>query len=145
MGQVGNLGSVDRLSATLVIVRDLERAGMRAGPLNHCIDGFVQVSLRHEWQFATDSSHATGATQLRGHDGQVKQREQEDLHARDRVGQTSGATQPRLTPRFRERIGNSRRTGQSRSSILLVLRGFSCLLMPPVTWCSGPNCSQIVH
>ena len=55
-------------------------------------------------------SHATGATQLRGHDGQVKQREQEVLHARDSVGQTSGTTQPRLTPRFRERIGNSRRT-----------------------------------
>ena len=38
-------------------------------------------------------SHATGATQLRGHDGQVKQGEQEVLHARDSVGQTSGATQ----------------------------------------------------
>src|SRR5207245_4330424 len=38
-------------------------------------------------------SHATGATQLRGHDGQVKQREQEVLHRRDSVGQTSGATQ----------------------------------------------------
>src|SRR5438132_13822183 len=34
-----------------------------------------------------------GATQLRGHDGQVKQGEQEFLHARDSVGQTSGATQ----------------------------------------------------
>src|SRR5712692_4726362 len=38
-------------------------------------------------------SHATGATQLRGHDSQVKQGEQEFLHARDSVGQTSGATQ----------------------------------------------------
>ena len=38
-------------------------------------------------------SHATGATQPRGHDGQVKQGEQEVLHPRDRVGQTSGATQ----------------------------------------------------
>ena len=38
-------------------------------------------------------SHATGATQLRGHDGQVKQGEQEVLHARVSVGQTSGATQ----------------------------------------------------
>ena len=38
-------------------------------------------------------SDATGATQPRGHDGQVKQGEQEGLHARDRVGQTSGATQ----------------------------------------------------
>jgi hypothetical protein len=41
----------------------------------------------------------------------VKQREQEVLHAQDSVRRTSGATQPRLTPRFRERIGNSRRTG----------------------------------
>ena len=31
-------------------------------------------------------SHATGATQPRGHDGQVKQGEQEVLHPRDRVG-----------------------------------------------------------
>ena len=38
-------------------------------------------------------SHATGATQLRGHDGQVQQGEQEVLHARVSVGQTSGATQ----------------------------------------------------
>ena len=37
--------------------------------------------------------HATGATPPRGHDGQVKQGEQEGLHPRDRVGQTSGATQ----------------------------------------------------
>ncbi len=56
-------------------------------------------------------SHATGATQLRGHDGQVKQGEQEVLHARDSVGQTSGATQHCLNPGFSERIGNSRRTG----------------------------------
>ena len=45
-------------------------------------------------------SHATGATQLRGHDGQVKQGEQEVLHARDSVGQTSGATQRCLNPGF---------------------------------------------
>jgi hypothetical protein len=38
-------------------------------------------------------SHATGATQLRGHDGQVKEGEQKVRHARDSVGQTSGATQ----------------------------------------------------
>ena len=38
-------------------------------------------------------AHATGATQPRGHDGQVKQGEQEGLHPRDRVGRTSGATQ----------------------------------------------------
>ena len=56
-------------------------------------------------------SHATGATQRRGHDGQVKQGEQEVLHARDSVGQTSGATQRGLNPGFSERIGNSRRTG----------------------------------
>ena len=37
-------------------------------------------------------SHATGATQLRGHDGEVKQGEQEVLHARVSVGQTPGAT-----------------------------------------------------
>src|SRR3984893_12994347 len=55
-------------------------------------------------------SHATGATQLRGHDGQVKQGEQEVLHARDSVSQTSGATQRCLNPGFSERIGNSRRT-----------------------------------
>src|SRR6266851_6296868 len=38
-------------------------------------------------------SHATRATQLRGHDGQVQQGEQEVLHRRDSVGQTSGVTQ----------------------------------------------------
>ena len=56
-------------------------------------------------------AHATGATQCRGHDGQVKQGEQEVLHARDSVGQTSGATQRGLNLGFSERIGNSRRTG----------------------------------
>ena len=56
-------------------------------------------------------AHATGATQCRGHDGQVKQGEQEVLHARDSVGQTSGAMQRGLNPGFSERIGNSRRTG----------------------------------
>ena len=55
-------------------------------------------------------AHATGATQRRGHDGPVKQGEQEVLHARDSVGQTSGATQRCLNPGFSERIGNSRRT-----------------------------------
>ena len=59
-------------------------------------------------------SHATGATQRRGHDGQVKQGEQEVLHARDSVGQTSGATQRCLNPGCSERIGNSRRTGARR-------------------------------
>ena len=56
-------------------------------------------------------AHATGATQCRSHDGQVKQGEQEVLHARDSVGQTSGATQRCLNLGFSERIGNSRRTG----------------------------------
>ena len=51
-----------------------------------------------------------GATQRRGHDGQVKQGEQEALHARDSVGQTSGATQRGLNPGCSERIANSRRT-----------------------------------
>ena len=55
-------------------------------------------------------SHATGPTQLRGHDGQVKQSEQEVLHARDSVGQTSGATQRCPNPGISEKIGNSRRT-----------------------------------
>ena len=58
-------------------------------------------------------AHATGATQCRGHDGQVKQGEQEVLHARDSVGQTSGAMQRCLNPGYSERIGNSRRTGSS--------------------------------
>ena len=56
-------------------------------------------------------AHATGATQRRGHDGQVKQGEQEGFHARDSVGQTSGATQRGLKPGFSQRIGNSRRIG----------------------------------
>ena len=43
--------------------------------------------------FRDDRSHATGATHLRGHDGQVKQSEQELFHARNSVGQTAGATQ----------------------------------------------------
>src|SRR5229473_104902 len=55
-------------------------------------------------------SHATGATQLRGHDSYVKQGEQEVLHARDSVGQISGATQRCANPGFSERIGNSRPT-----------------------------------
>src|SRR3954468_3525948 len=38
-------------------------------------------------------SHATRATQLGGHDGQVQQREQEVLHARVSVGHTAGGTQ----------------------------------------------------
>src|SRR5712692_9527729 len=60
--------------------------------------------------FSDHRSHATGATQLRGDDGQVKQGEQEVRHARDSVGQTSGAAQRCLNPGFSERIANPRRT-----------------------------------
>ena len=59
-------------------------------------------------------SHATGTTELRGHDGQVKHGEQEVLHARVSVGQTSGATQRCPIRRFSARIGNSRPTGDRR-------------------------------
>ena len=38
-------------------------------------------------------SHATGATELRGHDGQVQQGEQDIPHARVSVGRTSAAAQ----------------------------------------------------
>ena len=62
-------------------------------------------------------SHATAATQRCGHDGQVKQGEQEGLHARDSVGHTSGATQRCLNLGFSERIGNSRRTGGARDRL----------------------------
>ncbi len=63
-----------------------------------------QEILRHH------RSHTTGATELRGHDGQVQQGEQEVPHVRVSVGQTSGATQRCLNPGFGERIGDSRRT-----------------------------------
>ena len=56
-------------------------------------------------------SPATGATQRRGHDGQVKQGEQEVLHARDRVGQTSGATPRGLKPGCSERIRDAQAEG----------------------------------
>ena len=46
-----------------------------------------QEILRHH------RSHTPGATELRGHDGQVKQGEQEVPHVRVSVGQTSGAAQ----------------------------------------------------
>ena len=59
----------------------------------------------------TRRSSCNNATQRRGHDGQLKQGEQEVLHARDSVGQTSGATPRGLNPGFSERIGNSRHTG----------------------------------
>jgi hypothetical protein len=46
-----------------------------------------QEILRHH------RSHATAANQLRGHDGQVQQSDQEVFRARVSVGQTPGATQ----------------------------------------------------
>ena len=61
-----------------------------------------------------DGSHAAGSAELRGCDGQVKQGEQEILHARDSVGQNSGATQWCPRPRFSDRIRNSRPTGDKR-------------------------------
>ena len=60
----------------------------------------------------TPAGSSCNNAQRRGHDGQVKQSEQEVLHARDSVGQTSGATQRCLNPGVSERIGNSRRTGR---------------------------------
>ena len=53
-------------------------------------------------------SHATGATELRGHDGEVQQGEQEVPHVRVSVGQTSGAEQRCRNPGFSARIRNSR-------------------------------------
>ena len=63
-----------------------------------------------------DGSHAAGSAELRGCDGQVKQGEQEILHARDSVGQNSGATQWCPRPRFSDRIRNSRPTGEGRGA-----------------------------
>ena len=69
-----------------------------------------QLLLEHEI-LCDHRSHATGATQLRGQDGEVQQGEQEVLHARVSVGQTPGATQ-RCPIRNQARIGNSRPTGR---------------------------------
>ena len=68
-----------------------------------------------------DRSHATRATQLRGHDGQVKQREQEFFHARDSVGQTAGATQRCFTLDSARELGI--RDGQG-SGIRVTEQGF---------------------
>jgi hypothetical protein len=67
-------------------------------------------------------SHRKRSTpkQLRGHDGQLKQGEQEVLHARNSVGQTSGATQRCLNPGFSERnweFETHRRRGRGFGSI----------------------------
>ena len=51
-----------------------------------------QLLLEHEI-LGDHGAHATGATQLRSHNGEVQQGDQEVLHARVSVGQTPGATQ----------------------------------------------------
>ena len=51
-----------------------------------------ELLLEHEI-LGHHRSHATVATQLRGHDGQVQQCEHEILHALASVGQISGLTQ----------------------------------------------------
>ena len=59
--------------------------------------------------------HATGATQPRGHYGQVQQCEQKIPHVRVSVGQTSGVAQTLLNPGFSARIANSRPTLQLKA------------------------------
>ena len=96
----------------------------RTGVLAVCTDVHDDQRLLEQKMLRDHRSHATGATPPRGHGGQVKQGEQEGLHPRDRVGQTSGATQRCLILESArqlgirdaqadspERIGNSRRTG----------------------------------
>ena len=78
----------------------------------------IQLLLEQEI-LSDDGSHA-GSAELRGCDGQVKQGEQEILHARNSVGQNSGATQWCLRPRFSDRIRNSRPTGPRRERVLPV-------------------------
>jgi hypothetical protein len=51
-----------------------------------------QLLLEHE-MLGDHGSHATGAAQLRSHNGEVQQSDQEVLHARVRVGQRPGAMQ----------------------------------------------------
>ena len=82
-------------------------------------------------------SHATGATQPRGHDGQMKQGEQEVLHARDRVGQTSGATQRCLILESARELGiRDAQVSESQHQL-----PFSCLARSPV----GPVLRQEVR
>ena len=76
--------------------------------------GYAGVSLAVAAPSATGPARRGPLSRARPHGSvsrQVKQGEPEVLHARDRVGQTSGATQRDLKPGCRERIGNSRRTG----------------------------------
>jgi hypothetical protein len=51
-----------------------------------------QLLLEHEI-LGDHGSHATGATELRSHNGEVQQGDRQVLHARVSVGQTPGATQ----------------------------------------------------
>src|SRR5256885_1132348 len=69
---------------------------------------------------ASKEVHAPQAVCRVSDEGQVKQSEQEVLHARGSVGQASGATQPCPNHGFSERIGNSRRTGYAVSHTHLV-------------------------
>ena len=64
-------------------------------------------------------AYTPGATEPRGHDGQMHQREQEIPHVRVSVGQTSGAAQ-RCRIRFSARIGNSRPTAEFREAQALL-------------------------
>jgi hypothetical protein len=78
-----------------------------------------QQVLRHH------RSYTTGATELRGHDGEVKQGEQEVLHLRVSVGQTSGAAQHCQTLdsarefSIRERTGFSAETAKGHGATAL--------------------------
>ena len=93
-------------SRSLAVRRGARRRGRR-----------TTIQLLLEQKILRDHrSHATGATPRRGHDGPVKQGEQKGFHARDSVGQTSGATQRGLNLGFSERIGNSRHTRCTRGA-----------------------------
>ena len=104
-----------RCSPRRVALRGQSESALRPGAHRPLARTAQDDQLLLEQKILRDHrSHATGATQRRGHDGQVKQGEQEVLHARDSVGQTSGATQRCLNPGCSERIGNSRRTGEEQ-------------------------------
>jgi len=62
-----------------------------------------QLLLEHEI-LCDHRSHANRTNQLRGHNGQVKQGEQDRLSCANSVGQISGATQRCANPGFSERI-----------------------------------------
>ena len=64
-----------------------------------------------------ESSCAARLTDFGERHGKMEQGEQDCLHARDSVGQTSSATQPCLNPGFSERISNSRPTGPPADEI----------------------------